>query len=152
LRHGGRQIALGHRGQVGSVVPDDLEDADFILLALDMKCVDFTRGRFQQRRQRVHALPAGDNLPALGEPGHARGGVHRIAEKVALVFDRGTVVKADADRQPRVVYLRNSRDPRLHIARGLHGGIDGGKYRHDFVAYGLDDATVLQAGRLAQFR
>ncbi len=133
-----------------TVVPDHLENPDFVLLAFNCHRIEIARGFAQQRRQRLYRRTAGDDLARFGESSHACGSIDCIAEKITTFFDRRSEMKTDPDRERRIFHKRNGRDAALHVARRLHRGVGRRQYRHQFVADGLDDAAALKCDRFAQ--
>ena len=128
-------------------LPDQFEDADLLLLALDGQRIDLPDAGTHERRQRVGGRGGQDHLLALGERRHPRRDVDRIAEDVAFDGDRRTEMEADADREPRAADGRLLRDSRLHFGRRFRRLIGPGKDRHDLVADGLHDAAALPFAR-----
>ena len=94
------------------------------------------------------AIPLLLALAALGQSNHPRGHVDRIAEDVAIAFDRGAEMNADAKREWQMLVVGEVGRPPLELYCGLRGAIGCREDEHCFIAEGLDQAAAVPAGAL----
>src|SRR6202042_2935956 len=79
---------------------------------------------------------------------HAVRGVHRGSKYIPVLEHHRTEVAADADRNRLLVdfELRMRNDLPLHLRGGIQRIVGGGEGRHDLIAHGFDDGTVVLLG------
>ena len=135
--------ALDH-GHVGGVfLPLHIDDVDRLQLAGHARLADRTRAQHARVGEHLQRAGRRDDLLALGQRRHARGGVHRVAVDVAVFDQRIAVMQADADGELVAREVDVVRDAFLHVHRAEQTLHRPGKRAHDFIADGLDDPPAV---------
>ena len=75
--------------------------------------------------------------------------MHGGAEDIPVLQHHGAEIASDPDRHRLFVDFQRgvSGDLHLHLRGGIQGIVCGWEGRHDFIAHGLDDRTVVLLGR-----
>jgi len=131
-----------HHGElVLGVLPDQLVDADVLLLAAQRLGILIASALFHRRRKLGRGLRGGENLSASGELGKPRRDVDAVAEQITGILDRGAEMESDmhGDRRAETRALRG--DAQLNLHGGVRRSVRRRERGHDLVADVLDDAT-----------
>ena len=131
------------RQLVDRFLPQELEDPDVLLLALDRQRIEVAGAGAQRNRKQRDGLRRGDDLPALRELRHPRGHVDRVAVDVAVAGDDRTEMEADVHRHRGARARAELGDPKLDVARGARRAVGGRVGRHHLVADRLDDGSAV---------
>ena len=149
----GARVDRDRRQHAGGVflLPQHLEKLDLLAAATHGRDVDLARHRTPLRRQPMDRAGRQDDLAGLRLAGHAVRRVHRRAEDVLVLEHDGPVMTADADCDVLALHreFRVRADVLLHLTRGVHGIVGGGKDGEDLVANGLDHRAPVALRRVA---
>ena len=132
------------RQLVDRFLPQELEDPDVLLLALDRQRIEVARAGAQRNRKQRDGLRRGDDLPALRELRHPRGDVDRVAVDVAVVRDHRAEMKSHVHRHRACPGSCAARRSGVWMSRAARAALIGGRVgRHHLVADRLDDASAV---------
>ena len=121
---------------MGRLFDDRSVDPDGARLAPDGRRIEQARGSEMVGVQQVHRLLGHQDLARPGERGDAGGGVGRVAENLAILFDHRPDADAHLDRD------RGAAVRALHIDGGLVGSVRRRKGAHHAIAAGTDEAAA----------
>ena len=151
---GAALVACGERegGQhAGDILglPQHFIECHLGSLAAYRRDVDLTDRSAPFGRKPLDGRGGRDDLAGLGLAGHAVGRVHTGPEHIARFEHHGTEVATDAYCNGLTLDLEFGvrRNALLHLTRGIERVIGGRKGRHDLIANGLYDRTVVLLGR-----
>ena len=123
-------------------LPGQLHDPDVLFLALHGHQVERAQVPAHAGRQRLGGGRRQDDLTALRQRNHPRRDVDRIAEHVAIAFDRLAEMQAHAKGESVLVDGRQLAHPALDFRGGRGSLIGRRKDEHRLVADHLDQSSA----------
>src|SRR3989454_2773040 len=150
LRRAQQRDGLGNVGDIGVLLPQQLEELDFLRLALYRHGVQVPRRAADDRGEQRHGIVRREDLPLHRLLVEAVREIDRVAENVVFALDHRPRLKADAQPELATPGGRKRFDIGLHPCRSRGGCVWGREERPYGVAPGLHHPPAVRLDRVAQ--
>src|SRR5467141_1145282 len=150
LRRAQQRDGLGNVGDIGVLFPQQLEELDFLGLALYRHGVQAPSRTADDRGEQRRGIVRREDLPLHRLLMEAVRKIDRVAENVVFALDYRPRLKADAQPELAPADGRKRFDVGLHACRRRRGGVRGREQRHYGVAHGLHHPPAVRFDRFAQ--
>ena len=150
LRRAQQRDGLGDVGDIGVLLPQQLDELDFFRLALYRHGVQAACCTADDRGEQRHGIVRREDLALYCLLVEAVRKIDRVAENVVFALDHRPRLKADAQPELAIPDGRKRFDIGLHPCRSRGGCVWGREERHYGVAHGLHHPPAVRLDRVAQ--